>query len=88
MKKEFFEKLRTMLDQAFSEEWDPKRPIRFEIVDEESESVLRFFVKRRDASWDVAHEEPVVGIAHMQDVDDLVARALSTLLMKHPGWPR
>ncbi|TVR11191.1 MAG: hypothetical protein EA385_01835 [Salinarimonadaceae bacterium] len=76
------------LRQAFSEEWDPKRPTRVEIVEDGELIGLRFLARRRDGSWSAVHEEPHFALASRQDVDDFLARALSVFLMKHPGWPR
>ena len=86
--KEVLYYLSDKLSHAFSEEWDPARPTRVQVVDEGCLTGLRFFVKRRDGSWSLAHEELPVALATPADVDELLARALSIFLMKHPGWPR
>lgn len=80
--------LDTKLQQAFSEEWDADRPTRVEIFEEGGATGLRFLARRRDGSWSPVHEEPPVALATPGDVDDMLARALSVFLMKHPGWPR
>lgn len=85
---EFRSYLDRKIRQAFSEEWDPDRPTRVQVVEEECMTGLRFLVKRRDGSWALAHEEPPVTLATAADVDELLAQALSIFLMKHPGWPR
>ena len=80
--------LKTKLSQAFSAEWDPRRPTRVDVIDESGLIGLRFFVKGRDGSWLLAHEESLVSLESPADVDRLLARALSVFLMKHPRWPR
>jgi hypothetical protein len=80
--------LNLKLQQSFSEEWDPERPTRFEVVDEGWVTGLRFFTRLRDGSWSLVHEEPPVPLATPEDVDDMLARGLSVFLMNHPGWPR
>ena len=80
--------LKIKLSQAFSEEWDPRRPTRVDVIEESDSIGLRFFVRGRDGSWLLAHEESLVRLETPADVDALLARALSIFLMKHPGWPR
>lgn len=80
--------LEEKLYQAFSEEWDPSRPTRFEIVDEHETCVLRLLSRRRNGSWSVVHEEPFTLFNDRNEVDNFVARALSIFLMNHHAWPR
>lgn len=80
--------LQAKLQQAFSEEWDPERPTRFEIFEQSGAIGLRFIVRRQDGTWSAVHEEPPVTLLSPDEVDDLLARALSVFLMKHPGWSR
>ena len=80
--------LQLKLRQAFAEEWDPNRPSRVELVEEGCSTGLRFFVRRRDQSWVTVYETSPVKLITHEDVDDLVASALSVFLMKHTNWPR
>lgn len=85
---EFRSYLDRKLRQAFSEEWDLKRPTRVEMIQIGDLIGLRFLVRRRDASWAVVYEESPVALETTAAVDEMLARALSMFLMKHPGWPR
>jgi hypothetical protein len=76
------------LAESFAQEWDPARPTRAEIVEHDGSVGLRFFARKPDGTWVVVHEEASVAVATEIDADDLLARGLSTFLMKHPAWPR
>lgn len=83
-----FERLERLVAEADVGSWDPDRPARAVVVRDDGSAGLRFETLRRDGTWALAHEEPAVALADDAAVDDLVARALSTFLMKHPTWPR
>ena len=80
--------LNRKLAELFREEWDPARPTRVETVERDGAVGLRFFVRKSDGTWVTVHDEPPVVLVTEADVDDLLARGLSTFLMKHPAWPR
>jgi hypothetical protein len=80
--------LEMKLRQAFSEEWDPERPTRVEVVEDGDLVGIRLLVRRRDEIWSLVHEEIPVALGCRQDADDLLARSLSVFLMQHPNWPR
>lgn len=75
------------LSEAVATPWDPDRPTRVELVDQGGLAGLRFFALKRSGEWVMVHEEPPVPLASETDADDLLARGLSTFLMKHPTWP-
>jgi hypothetical protein len=80
--------LERKLAESFAEEWDPARPTRVETVESDGAVGLRFFARKPDGAWIAVHDEAPVLLATETDVDDLLARGLSTFLMKHPAWPR
>lgn len=79
--------LTTKLGQSFSEEWDPNRPTRVEVIEESGATGLCFLARRRDGTWSSVHEESPVPLETSADVDNMLARGLSLFLMKHPSWP-
>jgi len=74
------------LAEAFSDQWDPKRPTKAEAVFDGERVGLKFLACTRDGTWKLVHEEPAVPVSTPSDVDDVLARGLSALLMKHQSW--
>jgi hypothetical protein len=85
-------KFRLILDrklgQAFSIPWDEQRVARAQVVEDRDLFGLSFFVQKRNGQWIEVHREPCVPLSNESEIDDLVARGLSTFLMCHPSWPR
>jgi hypothetical protein len=84
---EFRRKLDQKVAESFAQEWDPARPTRAEVIEQGNAVGLRFFVQKRNGAWVAVHDESPAVLATDDDVDDLLARGLSTFLMKHPAWP-
>ena len=80
--------LERKLAESFAQEWDPSRPTRVETVESNGAVGLRFLVRKGNGSWVAVHDEAPAALETETDVDDLLARGLSTFLMKHPAWPR
>ncbi|GJL61926.1 MAG: hypothetical protein NPIRA04_05800 [Nitrospirales bacterium] len=76
------------LTESFEEQWDRDRPTRFEVVEWGEKVGLLLFAQKSDGNWSLIHDEPPIYLETEVDVDDLLARALSIFLMKHPEWLR
>jgi len=82
------EMLRKKLAEAFAEQWDPLRPTRVEIIEEDDLVGLRLLAMDGDGGWHTVHQEPPLVLTSYAEVDDLLARSLSIFLMEHPRWPK
>lgn len=89
--------IETKLDQAFSEIW-PNRPPIQAVLDEGTRydpdiggvigGVTFSAFSRRNNEWAIVHKEPMSVLKSEVDVDDWLAKGLSTLLMLHTRWPK
>jgi len=49
---------------------------------------LEVRIRKRDGESPVIQRESFTALSSRSEVDDLLARTLSVLLMNHPAWPR
>jgi hypothetical protein len=87
--------LQRKLDESLASTWDHLQPIDIRLdpaPQEEADGTLKagavYLVQSRPGDWVEVHREPVVLMGDGDAVDDFLARGLSTLLMKHPSWPK
>jgi hypothetical protein len=87
--------LERKLAESFEQVWDQARPLGYEFDPEPRQdregnlSVgLRFLVTRPDGTRVPVHATGKIVLNDTRQVDGFLADALSTVLMKHPEWPR
>jgi len=76
------------LDEGFQKKWHPQRLSRAEVFEINEAIGLRFYVQNKNVCWILVHDEPPVELADETQAEDLVARGISSFLMKHPLWPK
>lgn len=76
------------IDEGFQKEWHPHRQTRADVFEANNAIGLKFYVQNKDACWMLMHEETPVRLNDENQAEDLVARGISSFLMKHPLWPK
>ena len=80
------EKLQTKIQYCLEEDWIPNNPIRIEILEQSQKLGLSISVWTKSENWKQIHTELPTSIHSVDDLNDLLGRALSQALMHHPSW--